>query len=69
MISALAYSPDGTVLAVAGCREILIHGGDGPEGADSATGSTPQKRLGGLSQRIESLAELVRVLNAENWEL
>lgn len=45
-VTALAYSPDGTVLAVAGYREVLLHKPDG-------TGIIG--RLVGLSERIESI--------------
>lgn len=47
LVTALAFSPDGTILAVGGYREILLH---------SADGSALQLRLIGLSQRIEDLA-------------
>jgi hypothetical protein len=43
VLTALAFSPDGKTLAVSGNREILIHALDG---------STPPKRLAGLSERI-----------------
>ncbi len=46
LTTALAYSPDGQMLAVSGYREILIHNPDG---------SGLRKRLVGQSQRIESL--------------
>lgn len=45
-VTALAYSPDGTVLAVSGYREVLLHKPDGSELVG---------RLPGLSDRIESL--------------
>lgn len=45
-ITAMAYSPDGTSLAVAGYREVLLHKPDG---------SGLMDRLVGLSERIESL--------------
>lgn len=47
VITALAYSPDGALLAVSGYREILVHRSDG--GGQVA-------RLIGRSQRIESVA-------------
>jgi WD40 repeat protein len=46
-ISALAYSPDGTLLAVSGHHEIVLHHADG---------SGIVARLGGDARRIESLA-------------
>ena len=46
LITALAYSPDGKILAISGYREILLH--------DAAGGL--QARLQGLSQRIHTLA-------------
>ncbi|MEP6538530.1 MAG: c-type cytochrome domain-containing protein [Bryobacteraceae bacterium] len=46
LITALAYSPDGKILAISGYREILLH--------DPAGGL--QARLQGLSQRIHTLA-------------
>lgn len=46
LTTALAYSPDGKMLAISGYREILIHQPDG---------SGLSKRLVGQSQRIESL--------------
>jgi WD40 repeat protein len=45
-ITAMAHSPDGTTLAIAGYREILLHRPDGSELIG---------RLVGLSERIESL--------------
>lgn len=45
-ITAMAYSPDGSSLAVAGYREVLLHKPDG---------SGLEARLVGLSQRIESI--------------
>ncbi|MBY0526039.1 MAG: hypothetical protein K2R98_21775 [Gemmataceae bacterium] len=45
-VTAMAFSPDGTSLAVAGYREVLLHKPDG-------TGL--QARLVGLSERIESI--------------
>src|SRR6266852_2407703 len=47
VISALAYSPDGKVLAISGYHEVLLH---------SADGSNLVARLVGESPRIESLA-------------
>ncbi len=47
VIGALAFSPDGQTLAVAGYREILIHNADG---------SGLVKRLVGQSERLNSLA-------------
>ena len=47
VVSALAYSPDGTMLAVSGYHEVLLH---------SADGSNLIARLVGESPRIESLA-------------
>ena len=47
VITALAYSPDGKVLAVSGYHEVVLH---------SATGSNIIARLLGESPRIESLA-------------
>lgn len=47
LVTALAFSRDGTILAVGGYREILLHAADG---------SALQHRLIGLSQRIEDLA-------------
>jgi mono/diheme cytochrome c family protein len=47
VITALAFSPDGRMLAVSGNREVLVH---------TLDGSAPPKRLAGLSERILSLA-------------
>jgi WD40 repeat protein/mono/diheme cytochrome c family protein len=47
VISALAFSPDGKILAVSGYREILLH---------SSEGSGISKRLVGLSERLNSIA-------------
>lgn len=46
-VTAMAYSPDGQLLAISGYREILLRSGDG---------ATQVARLVGRSQRIESLA-------------
>ena len=46
LTTALAFSPDGAVLAVSGYREVLVH---------KADGSGSVRRLVGQSQRIESL--------------
>ncbi|MBI3680649.1 MAG: hypothetical protein HY235_09655 [Acidobacteria bacterium] len=46
LINALAYSPDGSLLAVSGYREILLHKADGSGAAG---------RLAGVSDRIDSL--------------
>ena len=46
-VTAMAYSPDGTTLAVSGYREVLLHKPDG---------SGLQDRLVGLSERIEGIA-------------
>jgi len=47
VITSLAFSPDGSLLAVSGYREVLLI----PAGA-----SLPAKRLVGMSERIQSLA-------------
>jgi WD40 repeat protein/mono/diheme cytochrome c family protein len=47
VISALAYSPDGQLLAVSGYHEVVVHKADGSEVV---------ARLVGLSERIQSLA-------------
>ena len=47
VITALAYSPDGSLLAVSGYREVLLHKGDG---------SGLLARLPGISDKITSLA-------------
>jgi len=47
LISALAFSPDGSLLAVSGSHEVLLH---------KADGSGLESRLVGRSQRITSLA-------------
>jgi WD40 repeat protein/mono/diheme cytochrome c family protein len=47
VITALDYSPDGTMLAVAGYHEVLLH---------KADGSGLVARLIGLSERIQSIA-------------
>lgn len=47
LITALAFSNDGSTLAVGGYREILLH---------SADGAQLKHRLVGMSQRIETLA-------------
>ncbi len=47
VVTALAYSPDGSLLAVSGYREILLHKGDG---------SALVARLPGISEKITSLA-------------
>ena len=46
VITALAYSPDGSLLAVSGYREVLLH---------KADGSGMVARLAGLSDRIQSV--------------
>ena len=45
--TALAFSPDGGMIAVSGYREILLIPSDG---------TTPSKRLPGMSERVHSLA-------------
>lgn len=47
VLTALAFSPDGKLLAVSGNREILLH---------TLDGSAPPRRLPGLSDSILSLA-------------
>jgi WD40 repeat protein len=47
VITALAFSPDGRMLAVSGNREVLVH---------TLDGSASPKRLAGLSERILALA-------------
>ncbi len=47
VITSIAYSPDGQLLAVAGYHEVLLHKGDG---------SGLVARLVGLSERIQSLS-------------
>ncbi len=47
VITALAYSPDGKLLAVSGYHEVLLHNADGTE---------LLARLIGLSERIQSIA-------------
>jgi WD40 repeat protein len=47
VINALAFSPDGTTLAVSGNREVLLH---------SVKSDSPPRRFGGLSERILSIA-------------
>ena len=46
VVTAIAYSPDGSHLAVSGYREVLLHAADG---------SRLEARLPGLSDRIQSL--------------
>ena len=46
VITALDYSPDGSLIAVAGFHEVLLH---------KADGSAPVARLIGLAERIESV--------------
>ncbi|MFV1993826.1 MAG: DUF1549 domain-containing protein, partial [Verrucomicrobiales bacterium] len=50
VITAIDYSPDGKLLAVAGFHEVLLHAADPDESGAVAA------RLIGLSERIESLA-------------
>jgi WD40 repeat protein/mono/diheme cytochrome c family protein len=47
VVTALDYSPDGALLAVSGYHEVLLH---------KADGSAIDKRLIGLSERIEAVA-------------
>ena len=47
VITSLAYSPDGSLLAVAGYHEVLLH---------KADGSSLVTRLVGLSERVQSIA-------------
>lgn len=47
LVTSIAASPDGTLLAVAGFHEVLLRSADGTE---------PRGRLVGLSERIESIA-------------
>jgi mono/diheme cytochrome c family protein/DNA-binding beta-propeller fold protein YncE len=47
VVTSVAYSPEGELLAVAGYHEVLLHKGDG---------SSLVARLVGLSERIQSLA-------------
>ena len=47
VVTAVAFSPDGKMLAVSGNREILLH---------TLDGSAPPRRLSGLSERLLSLA-------------
>jgi len=47
VVSALDFSPDGSLLAVSGFHEVLIHKSDG---------SAMESRLIGLSERIESIS-------------
>lgn len=47
VVTSLAFSPDGSLLAVAGFHEVLLRSGDGKELV---------RRLVGLSERIESVA-------------
>ncbi|MCA9262712.1 MAG: PD40 domain-containing protein, partial [Planctomycetales bacterium] len=47
IVTAIDYSPDGSLIAVAGYHEVLLHQPDGTEIVD---------RLVGLSERIESVA-------------
>ena len=49
VVTAIAYSPDGSHLAVSGYREVLLHAADG---------SRLEARLPGLSDRIQSLGFL-----------
>ena len=49
VVTAIAYSPDGSHLAVSGYREVLLHAADG---------SGLEARLPGLSDRIQSLSFL-----------
>jgi WD40 repeat protein len=47
VVTALAFSPDGTALAVSAYREVLL---------TPLNGSAPAKRIGGISERIHSLS-------------
>jgi mono/diheme cytochrome c family protein len=57
VITALDYSPDGTLLAVSGHHEVLLHKIDPNPAADQQpNASTLEARLVGLSERVQSLA-------------
>ena len=47
VVTALAYSPDGSLLAASGYHEVILH---------KADGSAIEARLVGLSERIQSIA-------------
>jgi len=49
VVSALAFSPAGDLLATAGYHEVILRGVDAPEGAE------PVARLVGMSDRIETI--------------